>query len=63
LLFPAADGEPIDPEKQIARLARRTFDMADGRDTFTRIYLDDLPAEFPRIDDRRAGRCHVRAPA
>ena len=42
-------------EKQIARLARWTFNMADGSDTFTRVYLDDLQAEFPRIDDRRAG--------
>ncbi len=55
VLFPAADGKPIPPEKQIARLARWTFDMADGSDTFTRVYLDDLEAEFPRIDDRRAG--------
>jgi carotenoid cleavage dioxygenase-like enzyme len=54
-LFPAANGQPIDPEKQIARLARWTFNMADGSDTFTRVYLDDLQAEFPRIDDRRAG--------
>ena len=55
VLFPAADGKPIPPEKQIARLARWTFNMADGSDTFTRVYLDDLQAEFPRIDDRRAG--------
>ncbi|HEY5829957.1 MAG: carotenoid oxygenase family protein [Hyphomicrobiaceae bacterium] len=55
VLFPSADGKPIPPEKQIARLARWTFDMADGSDTFTRVYLDDLEAEFPRIDDRRAG--------
>jgi carotenoid cleavage dioxygenase-like enzyme len=54
-LFPAADGKPIPPEKQVARLARWTFNMADGSDTFTRVYLDDLQAEFPRIDDRRAG--------
>ena len=54
-LFPSADGAPIAPEKQIARLARWTFDMADGSDTFTRVHLDDLQAEFPRIDDRRAG--------
>jgi len=55
VLFPAADGKPIDPEKQRARLARWTFNLADGSDTFTRVYLDDLPGEFPRIDDRRAG--------
>src|SRR5262245_11905586 len=54
-LFPTADGKPIDAEKQIARLARWTFNLADGSDTFTRVYLDDLQAEFPRIDDRRAG--------
>jgi carotenoid cleavage dioxygenase len=57
-LFPAADGQPIDPEKQIARVARWTFNMADGSDTFSRVYLDDLQAEFPRIDDRRAGLCN-----
>ena len=54
-LFPNADGTPGDPEKQRARLTRWTFNLADGSDTFTRTYLDDLPAEFPRIDDRRAG--------
>jgi carotenoid cleavage dioxygenase-like enzyme len=54
-LFPAADGKPIPAEKQVARLARWTFDMANGSDTFARVYLDDLQAEFPRIDDRRAG--------
>jgi carotenoid cleavage dioxygenase-like enzyme len=54
-LFPAADGTPIPPVTQIARLARWTFNMADGSDHFTRVYLDDLQAEFPRIDDRRAG--------
>lgn len=54
-LFPSADGKPIPHEQQIARLARWTFDLADGSDTFSRVYLDDLVAEFPRIDDRRAG--------
>jgi carotenoid cleavage dioxygenase len=54
-LFPSADGRPIDPDKQIARLARWTFNLADGSDTFTRVYLDDLQGEFPRIDDRRTG--------
>jgi carotenoid cleavage dioxygenase len=57
-LFPAADGQPIPPDKQVARLARWTFNMADGSDTFSRVYLDDLQAEFPRIDDRRAGLCN-----
>jgi carotenoid cleavage dioxygenase len=54
-LFPAADGKPIPTAQQVARLARWTFNMADDSDTFTRVHLDDLPAEFPRLDDRRAG--------
>jgi carotenoid cleavage dioxygenase-like enzyme len=54
-LFPNADGTPSDPAKQRARLARWTFDLADGSETFVRTDLDDLTAEFPRIDDRRAG--------
>ena len=55
-LFPAADGKPIAPEKQIARLARWTFNMADGSDSFTRVYLDDLQARVPahRRPPRRA---------
>ena len=55
VLFPSADGKPIPADKQRARLARWTFNMADGSDSFSRVYLDDLDGEFPRIDDRRAG--------
>jgi len=54
-LFPSSDGTPLDPKKQEAKLARWTFDLADGSDTFKRAYLDDLPGEFPRIDERHAG--------
>jgi carotenoid cleavage dioxygenase len=54
-LFPHADGRPTDPAKSQARLCRWTFDLAANTDTFERRYLDDLPGEFPRIDDRRAG--------
>ena len=54
-LFPNADGTPIAADKQRARLARWTFDLAGASDIFTRTYLDDLTGEFPRIDDRRAG--------
>jgi carotenoid cleavage dioxygenase len=55
-LFPNADGTPGDPARQQASLARWTFDLAEGNETFTTTYLDDLAGEFPRIDDRRAGR-------
>ena len=54
-LFPNADGTPVPADKTRARLARWTFDLAGSSDSFARTYLDDLTAEFPRIDDRRAG--------
>ena len=55
-LFPNADGTRGDPARQHASLARWTFDLAEGNEAFTTTYLDDLASEFPRIDDRRAGR-------
>lgn len=55
-LFPHPDGRPTDPAKSRARLCRWTFDLAANTDQFRRDYLDDVTGEFPRIDDRRAGR-------
>jgi carotenoid cleavage dioxygenase-like enzyme len=55
-LFPHPDGRPTDPQKSRARHCRWTFDLAGNTDRFTQVYLDDLTGEFPRIDDRRAGR-------
>ncbi len=55
-LFTHPDGRPTDPKKSRARLCRWTFDLAGNTDRFTQTYLDDLTGEFPRIDDRRAGR-------
>jgi carotenoid cleavage dioxygenase-like enzyme len=57
-LFPHPDGSPTDPQKSRARLCRWTFDLAGNTDRFSRVYLDDVTGEFPRIDDRRAGRRH-----
>ena len=54
-LFPRADGTPTDPARTRARPARWTIDPAGGTDAFSSRPLDDLPGEFPRIDDRRAG--------
>ena len=54
-LFPHADGTPGDPKKAIARLARWTFDLDGNSDQFKQEYIDDLPGEFPRFDERRAG--------
>jgi carotenoid cleavage dioxygenase-like enzyme len=55
-LFPHPDGSPTDPAKSRARLCRWTFDLAGNTDRFSQTYLDELTGEFPRIDDRRAGR-------
>jgi carotenoid cleavage dioxygenase-like enzyme len=52
-LFPNADGSM--PERASARLVRWTFDLAGASDTIKREPLDDLPGEFPRFDERRAG--------
>ncbi|CAG9185297.1 Lignostilbene-alpha,beta-dioxygenase isozyme I [Cupriavidus laharis] len=37
-----------------ARLCRWTFDLDAGTDAFQSTWLDDMPGEFPRIDDRFA---------
>jgi carotenoid cleavage dioxygenase-like enzyme len=55
-LFNHPSGLPTDPKKSRARLCRWTFDLAGNTDRFTQTYLDDVTGEFPRIDDRRAGR-------
>ena len=55
-LFTHPDGSPTDFEKSRARLCRWTFDLTGNTDRFTQTYLDDIAGEFPRIDDRRAGR-------
>jgi carotenoid cleavage dioxygenase len=54
-LFTFPDGRRTDPEKSRARLCRWTFDLAGNTDRFSRVYLDDISGEFPRIDERRAG--------
>lgn len=54
-LFPKADGSKTDPKKANGRLCRWTIDLADGVDSFSREYIDDQAAEFPRIDERFAG--------
>ncbi len=54
-LFPHPDGSPTNPEKSYARHCRWTFDLDGNTDTFQQTYLDEIPGEFPRVDDRRAG--------
>ncbi len=55
-LFPNADGSGVGTLRNTpATLVRWTFDMAGGTDSFEETALDDLPGEFPRLDERRAG--------
>ena len=54
-LFPKTDGSKPDPKKANAKLCRWSIDLDDGSDSFSREYIDDRSAEFPRIDERRAG--------
>ena len=51
-LFPQADGSP--PVAAPSRLVRWRIDAA-GQGPLRRELLDDLPGEFPRLDERRAG--------
>jgi carotenoid cleavage dioxygenase len=53
-LFPLADGSPGNGDAN-GRLALWTIDLAAKSDEFQREYIDDLDAEFPRLDERRAG--------
>ena len=57
-LFPYADGRPTDRERSVARLARWSFDLDGNSNRFTEEPLDDLAGEFPRMDDRFAGRAY-----
>ena len=54
-LFPNPDGSRIDQTQAKARLARWVFDLDGTSDAFTSEYIDDLPGEFPRFDERRSG--------
>jgi len=54
--LPDTEGRPGDPQAMAARLCRWTFDMAGKGTGFQREHLDDLAAEFPRIDERYTGR-------
>jgi carotenoid cleavage dioxygenase len=53
-LFPHPDGSP--GENVSAFLKRWTFDFRDATNTVKRAQLDDLAGEFPRFDERLAGR-------
>ncbi len=56
--FPDIDGKPFNPEEAKSYLTRWTFDMESNSDEFERTRLTEMIGEFPRIDDRMAGRKH-----
>ncbi|MGJ7529881.1 carotenoid oxygenase family protein [Variovorax sp. GB1P17] len=55
-LFPLPDGRPSSERPPTARLVRWTFDLAGASRTYKEQPLDDLPGEFPRLDERFAMR-------
>lgn len=55
-LFPLPDGTPGDPDKAIPRLTRWTFDLSRNTDDYQWERLDEVACEFPRLDERFAGR-------
>ncbi|MDM0014473.1 carotenoid oxygenase family protein [Variovorax sp. J22P168] len=54
-LFPLPDGSPASDGREPAQLVRWQFDLADPGRRFTQTVLEEIPGEFPRIDERRAG--------
>ncbi len=55
--FPDKDGAPFDPELAMTELARITVDLASNEDVVESVTkLGEAPGEFPRIDDRMAGK-------
>lgn len=54
-LFPHADGGAADPAAERGYLARWTIDPAADTDMVAVEILEDIPGEFPRCDERRAG--------
>ena len=54
-LFTDPQGRPVASGANPARLVRWTFDLAGNSDDVREEMLDDQSAEFPRLDDRRAG--------
>lgn len=55
--FPERDGTPFDPHLAMTELSRLTVDLMSNSDTVESIEkLGKAPGEFPRIDDRMAGK-------
>lgn len=58
--FPANDGSPWDGQAAAPRLTRWTVDLARNDQRIEREVLTPIQGDFPRIDDRYAGRPYTR---
>jgi carotenoid cleavage dioxygenase len=54
--FPDTEGRPFEPHSAAAKMTRWTVDMQSNSETIEMTPLAELIGEFPRIDDRFAGR-------
>ena len=54
--FPDVDGAPFEPDMAQARMMRWTVDMLGNSNAIGSAPLADFVGEFPRIDDRFAGK-------
>lgn len=55
--FPNKDGTPNDPAEMVTYLSRVTVDLASNEDLVASVTrIGEAPGEFPRIDDRFAGK-------
>ena len=58
-LFPLPSGQPIPGGPSPAWLTRWRFDLKDPTRTFSSERIAPVPGEFPRMDERFAGRRHA----
>ena len=55
--FPDKDGAPFDQELAMTELSRITIDLTSNEDVVESVTkIGNAPGEFPRIDDRMAGK-------
>ena len=60
-LFPDVEGNPAPPESTMGVPVRWSINLTGKTDDVKETQLADLPGEFPRLDERRAGTEYRRA--
>ncbi len=56
--FPGADGRAADPAQAVARLERWRLPLGGATRSYSTERLDEQASEYPRLDERYAGRRH-----